>query len=201
MIANTRADICSRKLKRDIARKFISELFPDGEGVTLYFGIDHSERRRVGAIEANWNPLRVVFPLCDPPYMTKTEMIQECERDGIDPPVIYDEGFPHNNCNGFCVKAGHAHFAHLLRTRPGVFMENANHEQDFRERTGKDVAILRDRRGGTTKPLPMLEFKRRIEAGEMEFDRNDWGKGCQCFTTDDTDGAGPKTEACKLAPK
>lgn len=190
MIANTRADLCSRKLKREVSGRWINETFPGGVGVTLYFGIDHSEKRRTAVIVRNWEPFTVLFPLCEPPYMTKCEMLNECERDEIDPPRIYDEGFPHNNCNGFCVKAGHAHFAHLLRARPEVFDYHAQKEREFRERTGKDVAVLRDRRGGTIKPLPMLEFKRQIESGEREYDRNDWGKGCQCFTPDQTDTEG-----------
>lgn len=183
MIANTRADICSRILKRDPARKWISENCNPAT-TTLVFGIDAAERHRCEAITRNWHPFQVVYPLCNQP-MAKCDMLKECERDGMDPPRMYDEGFPHNNCNGICVKAGHAQFAHLLRQRPAVFMENALEEQAFRERTGKDVAILRDRRGGTTKALPMLEFKRQIESGERTVDPRDWGKGCQCFTPDE----------------
>lgn len=180
MIANTRADICSRILKRDIARAWINGQFKPG-AATLYFGIDHTETRRCDAISRNWHPFGVTFPLCEWGPMTKCDMLKECERDGIDPPRIYDEGFPHNNCAGFCVKAGHAQFAHLLKARPEVFAYHAQKEQEFRERTGKDVAVMRDRRGGTVKPLPMLEFQRQVESGEREVDRRDWGKGCQCF--------------------
>lgn len=126
-------------------------------------------------------------PLCEPPFLSKCEMLKECERDGLDPPAIYDEGFPHNNCGGFCVKAGHAHFLHLLKNRPSVFEKHAAEEQAFREWIRKDVAILRDRRGGTTKPLPMYEFKRQVESGELKVNPRDWGKGCQCFTPDEED--------------
>lgn len=185
MIANTMADFCSRILKRQLSNRWVREKFPDPRDVKLYFGIDHSEEHRLKKIRNNWSPYTVEAPLCEPPHMTKCEMIKECERDGIDPPGIYDEGFPHNNCNGFCVKAGHAHFLHLLKNRPKVFMENATKEQEFRDRTGKDVAVMKDRRGGTTKPLPMLEFKRQVESGEREVDPRDWGKGCQCFTPDE----------------
>lgn len=183
-IGNTRADICSKILKRDMAKKWIKERFHH-YAVTLYFGIDHSERHRTVAISHNWKPYKVEFPLCQPPYMSKCEMLQECERDGINPPRIYDEGFPHNNCNGFCVKAGHAQFLHLLKTRPEVFLYHATKEKEFRDRTGMDVSVLRDRRGNKTIPLPMFEFQRQIENGELQVNRRDWGKGCQCFTPDD----------------
>lgn len=197
-IANTRVDVCSRTLKRELASNWIKERYAepsiriveDGDDIyteeehnaILYFGIDNSEYSRVAAILHNWKPYQVYFPLCSPPFMTKCDMLKECERDGLDPPRMYDEGFPHNNCNGFCVKGGQAHFLHLLNNRPAVFMENAGKERAFRTRTGKDVAVLRDRRGGVTKPLTMLEFKRQVESGELVVNPRDWGKGCQCFS-------------------
>lgn len=196
-IGNTRADLCSRVLKRQPSRRWIEERFHPHDpfvianwnpaDVTLYFGIDHSERRRCDAIRRNWWPYPVEFPLCEPPYLSKCDMLKECERDGIDPPRIYDEGFPHNNCNGFCVKAGHAHFLHLLKTRPDVFEYHAKREREFRDRTGENVAVLRDRRNKTTTPLPMYEFKRQVESGQLKVNPRDWGKGCRCFTPDADD--------------
>lgn len=189
MIANTRVDICSRELKRDVAKRWIANNLAADDCV-LYFGIDHAERGRFEGqrgkpgIRARWEPYRVEAPLCET-AMTKCEMLKECERDGIDPPAIYDDGFPHNNCGGFCVKAGHAHFLHLMRHRPETFEYHAAREHEFREWIGKDVAILRDRRGGVTKPLPMYEFKRQVESGELNVNPRDWGKGCQCFTPDE----------------
>jgi hypothetical protein len=112
-------------------------------------------------------------------------MLAECVRDGIEPPRVYEKGYQHNNCamggGSFCVKGGHAHFLHLLRTDPQVFDYHADKEQEFRTRTGKDVAILRDRTGGTTRPLPMLEFKRQVESGERKVNSRDWGEACKCF--------------------
>jgi hypothetical protein len=186
-IANTRFDLCSKTMKREVGDRFVKGNFKPDE-VTLYFGIDHGERHRFygtdnkPGIRRLWLPYVAEAPLCDPPYLTKCEMLQECERDEIDPPRIYDEGFPHNNCGGFCVKAGHTQFLHLLRARPHLFAYHAQKEQEFRERVGKDVSIMRDRRGGTTKPLPMLEFQRQVESGERVVGKRDWGKGCQCFT-------------------
>jgi hypothetical protein len=180
MIANTRADFCSRILKRDLARKYIKGRWKPDECI-LYFGIDHSERHRIDTIRENWKPYVVEAPLCEPPYMTRCEMLQECERDGIDPPRLYDIGAKHNNCGGFCVKGGHAHFLWLLKNLPEVFAEHAQQEEAFRQRVGKDVAVMRDRRGGKSKPLPMLEFQRQVESGERVIDRRDWGKGCECF--------------------
>ncbi len=52
------------------------------------------------------------------------------------------------------------------------------HEKLLREELG-DVAILRDRTGGVTRPLTLAELEERIKADpQKEFD--DWG-GCGCF--------------------
>jgi hypothetical protein len=191
-IGNTRVDVCSKWLKRQVGDKWLKSTFSP-ENCTLYFGIDHSERHRFlgdgkkkPGIRARWLPSRVEAPLCDEPYMTKCEMLKACERDGIDPPAIYDEGFPHNNCGGFCVKAGHAAFLHLLKRRPETFAYHAAKEKEFQDRLGKPYAtVLRDRRGGVTTPLPMYEFQRQVESGELKVNPRDWGKGCQCFTPDE----------------
>lgn len=194
MIANTRADICSRVLKRDLARKYIENRWKPDECV-LYFGIDHSERERfygdgkkkVG-IRKRWEPYTAEAPLCDEfPYPTKCDLLAELDRVGIEPPRMYAEGFPHNNCGGFCVKGGMAHFLHLMRVRPELFAYHAGKEEEFRQRTGKDVAVMRDRRGGVSKPLPMYEFKRQVECGERTVNPRDWGKGCRCFFPDDAE--------------
>lgn len=194
-IGNTRVDICSRKLKRDVGRAWI-EANCDPAAAVLYFGIDAGERDRFYGTEtkpgiaARWVPYRAEAPICDLPRVGKCDMAKVAERLGLDPPSMYDEGFPHANCGGLCVKGGHAQMALLLAARPDYFYHNADKEQEFRARTGKDVAIMRDRRGGITTPLPMLEFARQIESGERVPDPRDWGKGCQCFTPAEADDEG-----------
>ena len=54
----------------------------------------------------------------------------------------------------------------------------AGPEEALRSTLG-DVAILRDRTGGTTKPLTMRVFRERVEAGGS-YDRFDYG-ACSCF--------------------
>ena len=90
-------------------------------------------------------------------------------------------GFPHNNCDGVCVKAGQAHFAHLLKMLPEEFAYHEAEEQALIARIGKDFSVLNDRRGdGKKKTLTLESLREGIEAGES-FDRNDWG-GCGCAT-------------------
>ena len=116
--------------------------------------------------------------MCEPPYVSKEEMLEQLNREGIETPRLYKMGFPHNNCGGFCVKAGQAHFANLLRKLPERYRYHEEQENKFRAHVGKDVSILKDRRGGTVKPLTLTELRERIQRQE-ELDLNEWG-GCGC---------------------
>jgi hypothetical protein len=98
--------------------------------------------------------------------------------EGIEPPRLYRLGFAHNNCGGFCVKAGQGHFALLLEAMPERYAYHERREQELRDHLGKDVAILRDRHGGETRPLTLREFRERRQAGEP-CDLFDIG-GCGC---------------------
>ncbi len=99
---------------------------------------------------------------------------------GIAVPRLY-EWSPHNNCGGFCVKGGHAQFRALLVNMPDRYAYHEGKEQEFRDRHQKDVAILRDRKGGDTTPLTLTEFRERVESkntGQLALD--EWG-GCGCM--------------------
>lgn len=178
MIGNTRADICSRILKRDLARDWIDERWP--EGVTVVMGIDWTEIHRYERAKPRWEPHLLVAPLTEPPLMSKDEMKRWAYERGVEPPRLYDMGFPHNNCGGFCVKQGQAAFVNLLKTMPERYAYHEEKEADFREDTGKDVAILRDRRGGETKPLTLQQLREDYEAQPEQLVLDDWG-GCGCM--------------------
>lgn len=177
-MANTRVDLCSRILKRELLRSYIDKRF---DLALVAFGIDWTEEHRIPAIQHNYAPHDSWFPLVDE-GVGKDAVFVELEAAGIRRPQLYDLGFQHNNCGGFCVKAGQAQFAHLLFHFPWRYAYHERREQEFRAKIGKDVAILRDRRGGGTKPLTLKAFRERIEAGEI-FDQYDWG-GCGCALDD-----------------
>ena len=176
MLGNTRADLCSRILKREPARKWIEE--NTSEDVDLIFGYNWDEVHRHERAKPHWAPRRVVSPLTTPPYRTRQEMMAQLADSGMEPPRLYKMGFSHNNCGGGCVKAGQGHFSHLLKVLPDVYADWEQNEEKLREQLG-DVSILRDRQGGTTTPLTLKEFRQRQEAGQP-CDLWDVG-GCGCF--------------------
>lgn len=184
MIGNSRVAPCSKRLKQEPARKWIHANC-DPERDVLYVGIDWSESHRLPAIEKGWSPFSVEAPLTAPPYLDKGAMLKQLRLAGIEPPRLYSQGFAHANCGGFCVRAGHGHFKTLLLQNPDRYAYHAAREQEFRERFQKNVAILRDRSGGVSTPLTLLDLQRRINGGEGEVDDLDIG-GCGCFTGEDT---------------
>jgi hypothetical protein len=178
-IGNSRVDPCSKILKRQLLRKWMTERFEPAQSV-IYLGIDWTEAHRLDNAKRYWGDWAVRAPLCEAPYLDKYEILEALENEGIEVPRLYKMGFPHNNCGGMCVKAGEAQFLLLLRTMPGRFKFHEEKEQAVRELLGKDVAILRDRK--TREPLTLRDFRLRVEGGD-EIDPHDWG-GCGCFSPD-----------------
>lgn len=177
-IGNTRIDPCSRILKREFIRKWLDAEYDPADTV-VYLGIDWTEAHRIERARPFWEPWTIEAPLCEPPLLTKDEIREQLEREGIRPPRLYAMGFAHNNCGGFCVKGGQAQFATLLRQKRELYLYHEGREQEFRDFIGKDVAILRDRTGGRTRPLTLREFRERLEVQPDLFDQDEWG-GCGC---------------------
>lgn len=179
-LGNSRIDPCSRVLKRQFLRKYIDENF-DPEDTVIYIGIDWTEQHRMERAAGFWEPWKVEAPMCDRPLLSKKDMIIQLELEGIKPPELYQYGFPHNNCGGFCIKAGQAQFRLLLKVYPERYCYHEKKEQEIRKKLGKDVSILKDRRGGKTKPLTLKDFRERLDKSPNLFDENEWG-GCGCFS-------------------
>lgn len=176
MIGNSSIDPCSKILKRHLLDKWRNENCVL-EDTICYIGIDWTESHRIETIRERVKPWKYEAPLCNPPYLSKQEMLLSLKKDGIKPPRLYEMGFSHNNCGGACIKAGQAQWALLYRTFPDRYLQIEEWEEEMRKRVG-DHAILRDRSGGGDRPLPLRIFRKRLEAKEA-FDTQEWG-GCGC---------------------
>lgn len=182
-LGNTRLANCSKFLKQKPCREWL-EANCDPASTTVYVGIDWSEVHRLPAIEKGWSPYAVEAPMTEAPLLDREQMQAVCEAEGIALPRLYKAGFAHNNCGGFCVRAGQAQMELLLREHPERYLFHESEEQKLRAYLDKDVAILRDRRGGTTTPLTLRRFRERIEGDPGLFDELDFG-GCGCFVSEE----------------
>jgi hypothetical protein len=175
-LGNNRVAPCSRVLKQEVARAWMTEHYPKGSA-TVVLGYDWTELHRVEAAMVGWAPWPVSAPMCQPPYRSRGDIDDELAATGVALPRLYRLGFPHNNCGGGCVRAGHDHWRHVLRVTPDVYEEWEHQEERQRERLG-NVAILRHRSGPKLgEPLPLAEFRVLQETDQLGFD---WG-GCGCF--------------------
>jgi hypothetical protein len=185
VIGNNMIDVCSRILKRELLDRWIHQHTTPEDSV-IYLGLDWTEQHRMtgnaqrqGMVK-KFHPWRVEAPMMEEPIWDKCRMQREWLALGYKLPRLYEMGFPHNNCGGFCIKAGQAHFAQLLRRLPEVYAFHEASEQEMRAIVG-DYSVMNDRRGDGKKKVMTLEaFRLRVEAGE-DFDRDDWG-GCGCST-------------------
>ena len=183
-LGNSRQANCSHLLKQAPTKKWLMENC-DPADTTVYVGISWDEIHRLPAIENAYKSFgfTVKAPLCDPPYVDKQALLEECRADGIEPPRAYTLGFPHNNCGGFCVRAGQTQFRLLLERNRERFMFHEAQEQELREYLGKEVTILTETVKNNPVPLTLRAFRERQEAqpGLFDLDDFDFG-GCGCFT-------------------
>lgn len=175
-LGNSRLAPCSHKLKQDISQKFVRDNFSPDECV-LYLGIDWTEIHRIEAPMKNWYPYRVEFPMCEEPYLTKDEMLELL--GDIKRPRLYDMGFAHNNCGGFCCRAGQGHYTNLLKQMPERFAEYEAKEEEIRQYLGKDVAMMKKVKSGVTFPYTLRQLREDVES-KKPIDTLDIG-GCGCF--------------------
>lgn len=178
-IGNSRIDPCSRILKREFMDAWRDE-HCDPKHTVLYYGIDWTEQHRLDRVKERVGDWFIQAPMCEEPFLNKGDMIDWLAKEGIKPPRLYELGFPHNNCGGFCVKAGQAQFRLLLRHFPERYKQHEEKEQEVARKIGSENAtILRDRRNNKTTPLSLRAFRERIEKQPDLFDQFDWG-GCGC---------------------
>lgn len=185
-LGNSRTAPCSHILKQKTAKKYITENFRPEECI-LYLGIDWTEEHRTKAPVKHWAPYTVKFPLCDEPLVDKEDAKRELKKIGIELPRLYKMGFSHNNCGGFCVRAGQGHFATLLEQMPERYFYHEQKEQEIREYLDKDISILRRVRNGEKVNLTLEQLRDELNKKPEQIDLFDIG-GCGCFVNDEEGG-------------
>lgn len=178
-LGNSRIAPCSHELKQKPAKKWLKENYSPEECI-LYLGIDWTEEHRTKAPKKNWSPYQVEFPLCEEPYVNKVEIIKTLEEMEVEVPRLYNMGFAHNNCGGFCCRAGQGHFTTLLKQMPERYKHYENLEKEFQEWIGKDVTMMKKTKDGKTERYSLEDLRKDYESEPQQIDLFDVG-GCGCF--------------------
>jgi len=177
-MGNSRAAICSKFLKNLPAQKYIKDNFKTEECV-LYLGIDWTEEHRTHSPIKHWAPYTMGFPLLSAPYLCKADILDMMKRVDIEPPRLYSLGFAHNNCGGFCVKAGLGHFKLLLDKLPDRYRYHEEMELALYKKIGHHP-FLKHIYGGEKQYMTLREFRIENEKKSCQVDMFDIG-GCGCF--------------------
>lgn len=173
---NSRIDTCSKYLKREMFRKYLQTFDPTE--TVLYYGIQIHEKHRFEAIQERWKPFQVEAPLIAI-ETSKEQILHTLGQLGIEPPRLYDMGFEHNNCGGFCVKTGQRQMAHLLKVLPTRYRWHEEQQEKLFKEIGQYGFIKRTSQG-ITEYLSLKEFRELLESGGIPQLYSDGA--CACFT-------------------
>ena len=77
------------------------------------------------------------------PWLSRPDFFELAKKEGIKPPRLYEMGFAHANCGGFCVKGGHSAFAHLLKHFPDRYEYHSKKEEEMRQYLDKNIEVWR----------------------------------------------------------
>lgn len=125
---------CTNWMKKRVRKEW--EAAHKDDEITYVWGFDKNETRRAEAtIEAN-PQAEHEFPLIDR-NLSKEEVHAMLERLGIKRPLMYDLGYPNNNCVG-CVKGGIGYWNKIRRDFPEVFESRAKLEREVGNTILKD---------------------------------------------------------------
>ena len=174
-LGNSRVDPCSLILKRELLAKWHKAAAEEGP-ITVVVGLDWTELDRLERFRE-----RITHPVLAPLYefgIDKPAVHQMVADAGLPEQRLYQLGMPHANCGGGCVKMGQSGWELLYRAMPERYARWEAEEETLRDMLG-DVSILRDRTGGESRPLPLREFRERIEVQPQLIPPDEWG-GCGC---------------------
>lgn len=179
-LGNSRVDPCSRILKRELCKDYVEKNWRPDEA-TVIIGIDWTEQHRVANFKRFWDPYQSDAPLTRIPY-DKHRFMRWMNNLGIKTPRLYSMGFQHNNCGGFCIKAGKAHFLNLLKHMPDRYRYHEEKELEMQAYLGKPYTILREQVNKVQRYLTLKELRERAEEiSKTEDGQLDFG-GCGCFS-------------------
>jgi len=178
-IGNTRVDPCSKILKRDFIRKYLASNYNPNECV-IWIGIDCTEEHRLHpVVERNKPYLYRSILIENNIFLTNTFKFEWLLRNNIKIPRMYNMGFSHHNCGGFCIKSGQAQFKRLWELLPEVYDENENQEQLAIANNPKLKPFLRKTINGKIRYLTLKEYREEFLEPNKEIDETEFG-GCGC---------------------
>jgi len=169
-------DPCSELLKREPLWKFINKFHK--EDIHVHLGIDYSEIHRLVKTASIKSPYICRSILCENGLVLNKSF---SERFDIKRPRLYDWGLGHNNCGGYCIKAGMGHYRNLFKANKERYLLHEDREQDVYNNIDKTFKIIRKQTRGVKEYMSLKDFRiKYLEDDSLEDDNLlDFG-GCGC---------------------
>lgn len=176
-MGNTRVDPCSDRLKRGPLNRWLRNTYAPHEA-QMHVGIDYSEAHRLAELKERMAP-----------YVYRSTLVEDeriiskdySEQFGIRRPRLYDWKLGHNNCGGFCIKAGLGHYRALYLAAPERYREFEEKELDAYAHIGVQRPFLRKTENGVLKYVTLREYREKyLETGNVSKDEQFEYGGCGC---------------------
>lgn len=186
MMTNPKAGGClaAYHLKKVMLRKHAEEIATP-ETATIYIGFGPFEEDRCERIIKSGAPWKFDFPLLWRPLIWRCDADDFLKAKGIKTCEVYDEGYPHNNCDRCCILAGNKQWTSLLLDSPERFAREEAEEQKFlaglRAAGRNEFTILTDRRGGVKANLSLKQLREEVEQGIRREDDAWRETSCACM--------------------
>lgn len=179
LMGNTQIDPCSRVLKRELMTEYIHARWPSPRDVEIHVGIDYSEGHRLERLQKRGAPYIYRSLICEAGRIIQKDYSQQA---GIKPPRLYSWRLGHNNCGGFCVKAGQGHYSNLYKANPERYKEFELKELEVYHHIGAYYPFLRVNVLKEKTYLTLQEFREEIlEQGKLAPEaKTDFG-ACGCL--------------------
>lgn len=176
-MGNSRVDPCSKILKRDLLNKWFKKNYQPEEA-EMHLGIDYSEEHRLVRVKE-----RMI------PYIYRSTLVEDgriihkdfSEQFGIERPRLYNWKLGHNNCGGFCIKAGLGHYKALFEASPERYAEFEAKEADVYETIGAVYPFLKKTEDKVLRRLTLKQYREEYLEPNLVLpeDSQEYG-GCGC---------------------
>jgi hypothetical protein len=176
-MGNSMVDPCSKILKREPLIKWFTAKFAVDEA-QMHLGIDYSESHRLDSVQKRMLP-----------YIYRSTLVEEgriiskdySEQFGIKRPRLYDWKLGHNNCGGFCIKAGLGHYKALYEANPERYREFESKEQEVYDVIDATYPFLKKTENKVLRRLTLKQYREEfLTQGKVTaLESQEYG-GCGC---------------------